>query len=231
MMTEKSNQTKVKSGEVQQPKKPDVSKESRAGKRVGGSAKPAGEAKTTKAAKSKKRRLSFRSSILVVTVINILVTLSLVFILSNLNTKAKELKKARSVSIGAEQKSKVEIADLEIQSTIEKSSYLFSLFPDESGLVNFIKEIEKLKTEGVVTEFSFASEDAVRDKTKVLGIPFVLRMEGSWEQINKDLKSLQEMPFLQRAITISTEVRGEEEKVIDFRYGGFIYVDESLKKD
>jgi Tfp pilus assembly protein PilO len=179
----------------------------------------------------KKKRLSFKASVVIVTVINLLALGFLFYVLSNLKGEAINLKKLRSASIDAQEKSKVEVADLQIQSYIDKSDYLMSLFPDESGLIDFVKEIEKLKNEGVVKNFAFANEDAVHDKTKVLGIPFVLRMEGTWEQIDSDLKKIQSMPFIVRAVTLDIQVKEEETNLIDFRYGGFIYVDESLAKN
>jgi len=179
----------------------------------------------------KKKRPSFKTSVVIVIVINLLALGFLFYVLSNLKGEAINLKKLRSASIDAQEKSKVEVADLQIRSYIDKSDYLMSLFPDESGLIDFVKEIEKLKNEGVVKNFAFANEDAVRDKTKVLGIPFILRMEGTWEQIDSDLEKMQNMPFIVRAVTLDIKVKEEETNLIDFRYGGFIYVDESLAKN
>jgi hypothetical protein len=185
----------------------------------------------TKPRRKKKRKLSFKLSVIIVTVINLFALGFLFYVLSSLKGEASNLKKLRNASIDVQEKSKVEVADLQIQSNIEKSDYLASLFPDEAGLIDFVKEIEKLESEGVVKDFSFANEGAVRDKTTVLGIPFVLRMEGTWEQINSDLKKMQRMPFLLRAVTLDIKVKEEETNLIDFRYGGFIYVDESLSKN
>jgi hypothetical protein len=106
-----------------------------------------------------------------------------------------------------------------------------SLFPDEAGLVNFVKEIERLKVEGVVRDFSFANENAVRDKTGVLGIPFILRLEGTWDQLNSDFMQLQKFPYLIRAVTVDVRIKDINTGIIDFMYGGFIYVDKSLEKN
>jgi hypothetical protein len=181
--------------------------------------------------KTNRKKISFKMLIMVISLVNVLVFASIFLILNGTKQKAQELKSLRNASAGAEQRSKVEIADLEIKSNIEKSDFLGTLFPDDSGLIEFVKEIEVLKTQGTVKEFSFANENSVRDKTQADGIPFILRMVGTWEEIDRDLIRLQEVPFLQRAVTLDIRVIGENRDSVDFRYGGFLYVDESLKKN
>lgn len=190
------------------------------------------EDKDLKKKPAKKRGLRARllSKVGLVAMANLVGIVFAVLAVGNLPDKAAEFKKLRNMSISAEARSKVEIADLEIKSNIEKSDRLIALFPDETGLVNFVKEIEKLKLEGIVKTFSFANQEAVRDKTTILGIPFVIELEGTWDQIDASLQSLQRLEFLYRAITVQIEPK-EEENLINFKYGGFIYVDESLGKD
>ncbi len=183
--------------------------------------------------KKKRSKPKFFSNTILVGIVNVVILVLLILILGMLPKKATELKRLRNLSLSSKAKSNVEIADLEIKSNIEKSDELKILFPDESGLVSFVEEIEKLKATGVAKKFSFANEDAVRDKTKSLGIPFIVEFEGTWEQIDKDLQALQKLPFLLRVITIETrQTKGDEDtNLIRFMYGGFIYVDESLAKN
>ena len=175
------------------------------------------------------KKKAFITGHLLVGFINLVLIIVTFLILSNLSTKAADLKKIKNDELDAMASTKVQPSDLEIKSNTEKIDKLNALFPNESGLVNFVKEIEKLKTGGIIKGISFVSQEPVRDKTKYLGIPFVIEAEGSWEQIDASLSEIQKLPFLIRAVTV--EVNVTEEKLVNLKYGGFIYVDESLAKN
>jgi len=177
---------------------------------------------------SKSKGKSFPVFAFVGVLILALMTLT-VIILSSLDSKAQELKKLRNEALDAQASSRVEKEDLDIKSIQENVEKINSLFPNETGLVNFVREIEKMKEGGVVKGISFVSQDAVRDKNKYLGIPFVIDMEGSWESIDLALQGIEKLPYLVRTITV--EARVSEGGGVNFKYGGFIYVDESLAKN
>ncbi|MGD8744462.1 MAG: hypothetical protein PVJ52_02620 [Candidatus Woesebacteria bacterium] len=195
--------------------------------------KKAGETQPAKdgAKQGRKKKGSVFRNIYIVLGLNLLLVGLLVFVLTKLPEKASELKRLKNLAISSDARSKVEIADLEIQSNIDKSDRLISLFPDEEGLVNFVQEVEKLKNEGAVKDFYFANEDAVKDKTRLFGIPFVIVFEGSWGEINRDLLAIERLNYLIRTVTVQLEVKESEEgSTIEFDYGGFIYVNEQLGK-
>lgn len=175
------------------------------------------------------KKKAFITGHLLVGFINLVLIIVTFLILSNLSTKAADLKKIKNEELDALASLKVQPSDLEIKSNTEKIDKLNKLFPNESGLVNFVKEIEKLKTGGIIKGISFVSQEPVRDKTKYLGIPFVIEAEGSWEQIDASLGEIQKLPFLIRAVTV--EVNVIDANLVNFKYGGFIYVDESLAKN
>jgi hypothetical protein len=182
-------------------------------------------------AKTKKRKLKvdYWVKYLVLGVINLMLIVILVVILSKLPSSASKLNRLREISLGMAIKTETEIAESEIQSSKEKTDELTAAFPNEEGLVEFVREIEKLKEEGVVKDFSFTSKEVVRDKTGFLGTPVVIEFSGSWSQIDAGLQKLQSLPILFRAVRIEAEKTSET--LIDLKYGGFIYVDESLGKD
>lgn len=184
---------------------------------------------TAKIKEKKPEKPFFR--IIIMTVINFVGLLGLIFVLGLLPDKALELKVLRNLSLSSDQKSKVNTADLQIKTNIELADKLTQLYPDEVGLVEFVQEIERMKAEGKIINFSFVNKDVVKDKTKLLGIPFVVEFEGTWEQIDANLNELQTLPYLIRAITVDVKVKdGEEEGIINFKYGGFIYVGDELAK-
>jgi len=156
--------------------------------------------------------------------------LATLFLLRQLPNRAKEFKQVRNVSISTGTKSKIEIAGLEIEASKEKADKLSAIFPDEGGLIGFVREIDILKEEGLVASFAFASERAVRDNTGNFGIPVVIEFRGSWAQVGRGLSRLNDTPFLLRAVTIEAE-RGGEENLVVFKYGGFLYVDPALAQN
>ncbi len=162
--------------------------------------------------------------------VNLVFVVLLIIFLGKLPARAKELRRVKSEDLSNVAKSTIEIAGMEVEGSREKVQELEKLFPDEEGLLGFVREIDIFKEAGVIFSFSFASEKYVRDKTGYHGIPFVVEFQGTWDQISEGLDKFQALPFLFRAVSIETEVLGEE-GLIRFRYGGFLYVDESLAKD
>lgn len=173
------------------------------------------------------KRLKTRA--IIILGINFVGIIILVILLRKLPTKALELKGLKNSIITAEQSAEVNFADLELKSNKELAEKLLVMYPDEVGLVNFIQEIEKLKKRGIVTNFSFANQTPVRDKTRYLGIPIAIEIKGNWKEISGALVDLQKLPYLFRPVSMSTQPDSEE-GLINVRYGGFLYVDESLEE-
>ena len=166
---------------------------------------------------------------MILAVVNIAFLAALAILLGKLPNKAAELSQLRSTYTIAAAKREVEIAEFEIEESRLKAEALKKYFPDQSGLANFAAELDALRGEGLISSFSFASEDAIRDQTGYYGVPIVIRFLGNWELISQGLSRIGKLPYLIRAVNIES-AKTEEDNLIDFRYGGFLYVDESLAK-
>jgi Tfp pilus assembly protein PilO len=210
-----------------------------AGKKVV-SKKPADQAKNKKIKKAKPvikkekttkkgLKINFWIKDILLAIVNIAFIVALVFLLGELPKKALELKKLKNDELEASVKSKVQIAEYDLLSSGEKADDLAKLLPDDEGLIEFVKEIDKLKEAGLVTRFSFASEQAVKDNNKNFGIPLIIEFSGTWAQISDGLQRLEGLPYLLRAISI--EVRKNQEGILSYKYGGFLYVSETLAKN
>jgi hypothetical protein len=177
---------------------------------------------------AKKIKLSFKVGLVILGLINLAFIVVTGFTLKDLRARAVELRELRG--IGAEGITAPQVAAIrkEMAATRQKVDKLSDLFADDDALVRFVKEIDKLKTDGVVTDFSFASNDVVRDKTGSSGLPVAIVFQGSWADIDRDLRKLQGLSFLQRAIKV--EISRLPEDLIEFRYGGFLYVKEEENK-
>lgn len=167
---------------------------------------------------------------IVLGLVNLVFILAIVILLGKLQAKANEFKKLRMVQLETSAKSSFEIAELELAASREKADKLAQLFPDDNGLIDFVNEIDVLKGEGVVSRFSFTSEEVIRDMTGYYGIPVFIEFSGDWSQINEGLQRIQSLPYLSRTVSVQVEAK-EEENLVIFKYGGFLYVDESLAKD
>ena len=164
--------------------------------------------------------------ILILGIVNLVCLFVLIFILSLLPRKAEELKNLRSLIAKANSQSSNEIILAEISAAKKKTEKLTSLFPDENGLVKFTGQIDNLKNQGAVINFSFAKDIAVKDKTGLIGLPIVIEISGTNTQADSALRQIQNMPFLLRAINI--EIKKIEDAKIRLKFGGILYVNENF---
>src|SRR3989344_3918230 len=165
-------------------------------------------------------------------IINLVSIILLIIILVRLPEKAKELKDLKSEKILSEANISYEF--LEIEEAKERIVTLEALFLDEPGVVNFVSEVEKLKTEGsVIQKVTFVSQKIVKDKTGNYGIPIVIELVGNWEAIAADLEKIDGLPFLFRPIRVEAEKSLKEDEAggIVYKNGGFLYVKDELGKD
>lgn len=164
------------------------------------------------------------------TVVNItLIVLTFVY-LSKLPEKAKTAKEKRNASVVSREKLNIDLARFEVETSREKFDKLDPLFPNQKELIDFITKVDKLKTDAFVSYFSFASDTVVKDKTGYPGYPFVIVFEGTLAQVSDGLEKLNKLPYMFSSVTISIE-QGEKENTVIYKYGGFLYVDETTQKN
>lgn len=200
--------------------------------------KPSSETKASKTSeefeeeeeegREKKRRSSFqlppRDTILAV--VNLVTTVIMIFLLMKLPKLAAETKRLRNESAQGKENISLSIGDIKEESArVEK---LKTRFLNESGVVDFVKEVEELKKGGTVTKLSFPSPKAVKDKTGNFGIPVIIDLKGGWENLGVDFVKLQNLAFLFRAVNIEIAPPLEEEGLEEVKYGGFLYVEDKL---
>src|SRR4030042_4320954 len=143
----------------------------------------------------KKKKKLIPASLFVV-ILNVVLIILTFLILTVVPKKSDELKTIKNEQLNAKVSSNVQVSDLEIGSIDEKVNKLNSVFPDDVGIVNFVKEIEKLKVGGIVKGISFVSQEAVKDKTKSLGTPFIIEMEATWADMDRALTAIQKISYL-----------------------------------
>lgn len=162
-------------------------------------------------------------------VVNV-VTLVLLFIfLSKLSTQANKLKDLKNESAISQSPIQLELSD--VQKGEDKADELNNFFVDEPGVVQFVNDVENLRNDNSSQiQVSFASQKAVKDKTGNFGIPVVISLRGSWEQIGSDLERVQALPYLFRSAKATSKVT-DDPSVIEFKYGIVLYVKDELGKN
>jgi Tfp pilus assembly protein PilO len=195
--------------------------------------------------KSPRTNMLIRAAILGVVIFILLI--ALMTILGRLPLLADEIRNlsTESVSVSDENLDELRQQLAVAQPRVEQLS---EYFPDESGVVDFIGEIDKLKAQGTIDSFSFASSDAVTDKSKSLSLPVLIVVTGDADKISSALGQIQSLPYIIRAVSVDidaeagfTEVEGEDGEItqvpdtsgntLKLKYGGLIYVDEDLGKN
>ncbi|KKQ41670.1 MAG: hypothetical protein US60_C0032G0011 [Microgenomates group bacterium GW2011_GWC1_37_8] len=185
-----------------------------------------------------KRKLPLALKDMILGIINLILVILLVIILLRFPDKAKELKDIRIDAIKNEESVSYQFD--KIASAKVKADELSSLFVNDSGVVDFVNDLEKIKNEnGTIKSITFANQQAIKDKTGSFGIPVVIELQGSWEKIDSDLQRIDGLPYLFRAAKVEAGkpkvqpgVKLEEEQEIDeniivFKYGIFLYYDEN----
>ena len=154
---------------------------------------------------------------------------ALFVILGQIGLKAEEISKAKQDAASEVDVANYAFLKAEVEHYTEQIDELESLFANDSDLVLFVQEIDRLKRECVVTSFSFVSNDPIRDDTGNYGIPVSITFTGSEEQIDAALRTVQSLPFLLRGVQVDVSRESTEEGVenLILDYGGFLYVVQS----
>jgi len=164
-------------------------------------------------------------------VVNLLAIVTIVFIQGKLQAQAREIKRLRSIQLSVAEGEAVVGVRAEIESAQSGVNELKQYFSDEAGIVNFIGEIDKLKKDGVVASFSFVSNSPIKDKTGALGLPFVVQIRGNWSQIDTGMQRIMSLPFVLRTIQIESKPADDDQTIIDFKFGGFLYAKDTFSQN
>jgi hypothetical protein len=160
--------------------------------------------------------------------INIFAIIFLTLLITKLPAKAKELQQVRSDSVW--DYSNIEFELSRIEKDYQRAQELEKVFLDESGVVDYFKEVEDLRGESTsISRLTITSQKAIQDKTGNYVIPLIIDLSGSWEQIEKDMQSIQNLPYIFRPVKI--DIEEEADSVVRLKYGGVLYTNEKSQKD
>lgn len=166
---------------------------------------------------------------LILGAVNLVTLVLLIIILLRFPDRADELRALRVEDL--RNRSNVTHEFTQIENNKGKSQELEGLFVNESGVVEFVGDVEAIRAEGgSYRGISFASQQAVEDKSGNLGLPIVIELAGSWAAIDSDLQKIDQLPYLFRPVLVDIEPSETEEGVIVFKYGIFLYVNDEFSQ-
>lgn len=167
---------------------------------------------------------------IVLIIVNLISVVLLVIILLKFPEKSEELKRLRVDELKSQ--SNIAYEAQGIEGARERSQKLNNLFLDESGVVGFVNDLEGLRGEGTsISKINFGNPTALRDKSENIGIPLVVELTGAWDAIDRDLQSIDNLPYLFRPVNVEISRSKDDSKVIIFKYGVFLYVNDSFGKN
>ncbi len=180
-------------------------------------------------------RLILRSVIL--NVLNLLLVIVTIFIFTKLEPLSTKIQGERTLELTAPNSSDSRVLQAELAENAGKLDELQSLFANEDRILEFVREIDVLKKEGVITRFSFESNDVAQDTTKNFGLKIAIDFTGDLQRINAAISKVNSLHFLIRTenieILVDKGVSEDNTETITYTYRlrGILYVDENLSKN
>lgn len=166
-----------------------------------------------------------KAKIIALNVINLLLIAATFFVLSRFTQISQEIKKLRSENILAQEVSDVAVIKSDLSKSEDSIQSLKSVFVDDSGFIDFVSRVDALKNQGVVVDFTFPGGKPVRDKDKSFGFPVAITFQGSQEEVDNALKTVESLPYVLKPANVEVSFTAEGQTVL--KYGAFLVVDES----
>lgn len=158
--------------------------------------------------------------------INILTLILLIVIITEIDDKAVELKQIKNENIRLSEN--YDYNSDQVNEDVQQAERLDKLFITDSGVIDFVSDVENLNESGAIRRVSFSSPDPVKDKSGSFGRPIIIQLRGNWNQIDQAMKNIHDLPYLFRPVRIEIERLSPEEggpgDAIEVGYGGLLYI-------
>jgi hypothetical protein len=186
------------------------------------------DAKFKKHKEKKKRITRDLVKIIGANIVNVILIVSIFYILGQLPDVAQKIKELRSAQIASQEVSDVAVIQSEIDRNADKIQELRNLFIDDEQFIVFIRELNALQIEGIVSEFDLTGGKTTVNKDGTSVLPVIIVFQGQKEQINSALKRIHDLPILLRPSAVElVSVSASEENPGGYimNYTAFLIVD------
>lgn len=140
--------------------------------------------------------------IIVVNGLNALIVLSLIYLAPQVERVASEVKTKSSESLARQQVSSSAVLQSEIDRNKDNIEKIRSKLSGEKTVIAFLADLDKLRSEGVVSASDFPTTQEIIDKQKLTGFPVSLSFKGDLNTINNNWQKVNSLPYLLRPVTI-----------------------------
>lgn len=172
---------------------------------------------------------SFTYRDIILGIVNVISIVFLIILLIKLPDKATLLKQARNQNLKLNSSVAIDFATVSDSKTMADT--LQAMFLDDSGVVNFVGQVENLKSaDGTPAKVTFPSPKAIKDKTGNYGYPVIIELIGPMGQLKNQVSQIESLPFLLRPVNIEID-KTDKQDVEDLKYGGILYVAQGLVKN
>jgi hypothetical protein len=174
-----------------------------------------------------KTHVSFLKIILIFVSLHIVFIILLLVIIQAIHGQVTAIKTLRTESVRIQSGSTNETIDQILASQKNDIDTIESFVPDEDHVVDFIQVLDDLKGNGIIKDFSFASDDLVKDTLGQMVLPFYIELTGGYDAYIQGITRINSLPFLTRIVTV--EYRTNETTGNSARIGGVLYVQKLSK--
>lgn len=140
--------------------------------------------------------------IIVVNALNGLIVLAIIYLAPQIEKVASEVKTKSSESLARQQVSSSAVLQSEIDRNKESIEKIRSKLSGEKTVIAFLADLDKLRSEGVVTASEFPTTQEIVDKQKLVGFPVSLTFRGDLNTINSSWQKVNSLPYLLRPVTV-----------------------------
>lgn len=167
--------------------------------------------------------------IIIFNIINLVLLVSLGFLLQKLPRDAEKVKELRSAQVVSHSENDIGVLQAELDKNKENIESISEVFVDDEKFLGFITSIDQLEASGVISNFSLPVTKPVLDSNKNLGLPVSMTFSGSLDQVNQAFAEVDKLPYILKPVNIDIDVLPDGRRTV--RFGGFLYTNENFNKN
>jgi len=160
-------------------------------------------------------------------IVNLVLVAVVFYLLGIMPKQAEKIKELRSASIVAQETSDAAVIKADIDKNEDKIEQLKNLFVDDQGFGQFIREVNAIRAEGVITQFDFPGQGSVT-RGKLRGYPVIIVFQGNLDTVNGAFSRIMDLPFLLSPESI--EVIGSSDN-LTLNFGALLLVNDSFSEN
>ncbi len=172
-----------------------------------------------------KKKTSLRSSrstrFIILGIINILLFAGLTIFIIKIGNLPETLEQDSLTEINYDEG----VLRSQLAANEERISFIENFIADEQRLVDFVGELDQMKKNGIVDNFSFVSNQKVTDKTSTMGYPIKISVNGDINKITQAIEEIQDLPYLFRPVSFDLS-KNSNDNIYILDYGILLYINE-----